>query len=94
MMTNGGISLDAPVLLPDGVRIGYRVPAGETPRIRVYDLQGATITTLKPEAAGDRMATTTWDLRDASGNRVTSGVYLITIEAAGEQATAKVRITR
>lgn len=78
------------VSLPDGMRVTFSIADGVLPAVRVHDLRGVMITTLKPEAAGDRMATTMWDLRDASGDRVSSGVYLITVDAPGGRAAAAV----
>lgn len=94
MITSTGVSVGSVISLPDGMRITFSSANGILPAVRVHDLRGMMITTLKPEAAGDRMATTMWDLRDASGDRVSSGVYLITIETPGGGAAVTVMVER
>ncbi len=93
-ITLAGASIGSVISLPEGMRVTFGIADGVLPAVRVHDLRGVMITTLKPEAAGDRMATTMWDLRDASGDRVSSGVYLITIDSPGGRAAAAVMVER
>jgi hypothetical protein len=60
----------------ESVRIGFLAPSTAA-RARVHDARGRLVRELELGAAG-----TTWDLRDAGGRRVESGVYWIVAGAA------------
>ncbi|MCA9754123.1 MAG: T9SS type A sorting domain-containing protein, partial [Gemmatimonadetes bacterium] len=88
-------SLGAPRPNPsdEETSIRFDVPAqGGSFRIAVYDVNGRRVITL---ADGERPAgryETTWNGRDAQGERVGSGVYFVRLEAGTVHETK--RITR
>jgi hypothetical protein len=66
---------------PDPARSSalFRVELGAASKlpieVRLYDTAGRWIRTLGPVAPGARRADIQWDLRDASGRRITPGLY-------------------
>jgi flagellar hook assembly protein FlgD len=67
--------------------------AGEQ-RLEVHDLGGRLLRTLERgwRAAGTRRVA--WDGRDRSGERVPSGVYLVTLVAGDQAVRTRVAVLR
>lgn len=64
-------------------------------RIDVYDVRGARVRTVLDEARSAKgIRTTTWDLRGNRGERVSSGVYFVRMQAAGSVLTRRVTVVR
>lgn len=63
----------------------------EEASLRIFSSTGLLVRQLE-EFDGD--GGTQWDLRDAAGERVPSGIYLVRIEASGEVAMRKVAVVR
>ena len=64
-------------------------------RIDVYDVRGARVRTVLDEARSAKgIRTATWDLRGNRGERVSSGVYFVRMQAAGSVLTRRVTVVR
>ena len=61
--------------------ITYHVPGSEAVRLQLYALTGQPIRTLVDGVVSGGAHTVVWDGRDASGEPVGSGVYLVRLEA-------------
>ncbi len=91
-----------PPELPTGIRLDQNYPNpfnGETAisftvdaprhvRLVVYDMMGRVVNTLLDTTAPSGTHTTTWDGRDASGQRVASGAYFYRLQV-GESASTR-----
>ena len=62
--------------------------------IKVYNTEGKEVKKLYEGTSTPGLNTITWDGTDESGNKLPSGVYLITIDAPGFKKTKKVVIVR
>jgi hypothetical protein len=70
-------------------RFQFTVPAGRgEARLAIHALDGRRIATLA-NAAGPGSHTLAWDLRDAHGARVRSGLYFVRLALGGESVTRK-----
>ena len=74
------------------VDLGFDLPSAGRVRIGVYDLSGRRIATLVDEWRTAGRHALSWNGRDASGNSLPSGVYLVRLEHENEAVTS--RITR
>jgi hypothetical protein len=59
-------------------------------RIRVFTVTGDVVTEFRADAQGEAV----WDGRNASGNRVAGGVYLVVIQGEGGKKTIKIAVGR
>lgn len=69
--------------------ISYQLPAPARVRLSVHDMTGRLVTTLRDrdEAAG--YYDVQWNARDATGNQVSTGVYLCRLQAGDHSKTIK-----
>lgn len=77
---------------PGSVNLSFRLENGAQTRIRIYDLRGALVRTL---VNANRPAGTTvesWDGRDDDGERVTAGLYVARLEAAGQTVQHRIML--
>ncbi|MBN1290868.1 MAG: T9SS type A sorting domain-containing protein, partial [Candidatus Latescibacteria bacterium] len=76
--------------------ITYIIPAGVTDRvaINVYDSRGALVKTIVDQFGSPGMYSVVWDGTDTSGNRVSSGVYIYTIQAGEYRKSNKMMLMR
>ncbi|MEM1042093.1 MAG: M14 family zinc carboxypeptidase [Bacteroidota bacterium] len=74
--------------------IPFELPQASTVSLAVYDLLGQRVRTLADGlyAAGSHSAT--WDGSDGAGQAVASGVYVVTLRAAGSVKTRKLLVVR
>jgi hypothetical protein len=80
---------------PEGFMLSYEIPAAALVRCAVYDASGREIATiLRAEEQGRGPHTVTWDGRDARGDRVMPGVYLIRLSSNGEHGSGRVVVVR
>ncbi|MDO9392214.1 MAG: FG-GAP-like repeat-containing protein [bacterium] len=77
-----------------GNKISYRLPQSGTASLKVYNLLGQEVNTLVRENKTAGSYKINWDSRDDSGRRVSSGVYLVRLEANGQAATGKMLVVR
>ena len=69
--------------------IRYALKASSHTRLTVYNSLGQTIRTLADDFQEAGTHEIVWDGRDASGSRVSSGIYLYTLRAGGFSKTMK-----
>ena len=84
--TRPPLFLDQPSPNPATNDVTFRLdaPDGVDTRLEVYDVHGRLVMGWRGEGpAGGR--TIRWDLRDASGEPVASGIYLIRLRAGGSE---------
>jgi hypothetical protein len=77
--------------------IRYHLPADQSTYrviIKIYDILGQLIITLRDEQQGPGNYQITWDGRNAAGKEVPSGVYFLTLEAGKYKATQKMMLVR
>lgn len=58
-------------------------------RVRVYTVSGELVRSLEKNDSGE---TLDWDVRNARGQNVASGVYVFTVKSGGETATGKLMV--
>lgn len=58
-------------------------------RVRIYTVSGELVRTLDKNDPGE---TLDWDVRNARGQNVASGVYVFTVKSGGETATGKLMV--
>lgn len=71
------------------VDVRWSAPQGQPVRVRVLDATGRQVRDLEPGLDHAR-----WSLDDARGARVAPGIYVIVLEAAGEQRARRVAVVR
>lgn len=70
-------------------------PPGSGPvGVQIYDVSGRLVRHLKSEWMSKRAGTVHWDGRDDAGRRVSSGIYLVRVEADGLTQTGRVVLLR
>jgi hypothetical protein len=76
------------------VTIPFVAVGGEVSRVTIYDITGRLIRELSRETDGGSAHVAIWDGRDALGNRVPSGVYLVRLPDGGTALTRKLTMSR
>ncbi len=77
--------------------IRYRLPADQVMFrvvIKIYDVLGRLIVTLKDEQAAPGLYSLTWDGRDSDGNPAPSGIYFCRLSAGSYSASQKMLLVR
>src|SRR5262249_27178168 len=69
-------------------------PSDVPARLRVLDVSGRKVAELPQAVARRGLARVFWDGRDAHGERLAPGLYLVQAELAGRQLVHRVAITR
>lgn len=72
------------------VELGFDLPAAGSVRIGVYDLAGRRVAMIADEWRDAGRHAVTWDGRRNSGERAQAGIYMVRLEANGEQVTKRV----
>ena len=67
--------------------IRYALPEAAPVTLKVYDVMGREVATLVNGTQAAGRYTASWNARNASGQRVSSGIYFYTIEAGTFQQT-------
>jgi 1,4-alpha-glucan branching enzyme len=76
-------------------RISLALPAGGPARVRIFDVSGRVVRTLADRAFSAGTHVLEWDGLDDLGGAVASGVYVVSMEAAGRtRDTAKIVLLR
>lgn len=72
----------------------FTLPAAQPARLALFDVRGRLVRELAtgPQPAGERQVE--WDGRDALGQRVPAGFYVVRLEAGGRTLTDRVIVTR
>ena len=74
--------------------ISFELPEEVFVRLVVYNLLGQKVRVLVEEVLGAGVHTVTWDGRDDDGRYVSSGVYVVRLEAGGKAFTRKMLLVR
>jgi hypothetical protein len=72
----------------------YSLPFASFVRLNVLDVAGRQVAVLARQVEGPGAHSAAWDGRDASGSRVSAGLYFVRLEAAGQALSRKVAIDR
>jgi len=75
------------------VSIGFELSRQTSIQARIYNLRGQLIKELADKDLAPGQHTLWWDLKDNSGQKVSSGVYLYRLQAEGKSARGKLLIT-
>lgn len=71
----------------NGVTFGLASPNGEPTTLEVFDARGRLVMGWTGSGTGNR--TMHWNLRDADGSPVASGIYLVRLRAGGNEAVRR-----
>jgi hypothetical protein len=89
------------VLLPNvpnpfnqATTMAYQVPRTSRVRLAIYDLSGQEIVVLRDEVSDPGYLTIEWAGQDARGVEVSSGVYVVVLEAEGRRFMRKLLLLR
>ena len=77
-------------LFESGTPLDYTVARRGMVQLRVFDILGEEVLTLEQKWRTPGFYTTTWDGRDARGNRVENGIYFVRLSAPGVSKTIRV----
>jgi hypothetical protein len=75
-------------------RIGVRLASSGAARLEVFDLAGRRVRTLLEGRAAEGASEHVWDLRDANGRPVSSGVYFVRLSTADASSGERVVVLR
>lgn len=94
----GTVTTVRPAVSPNpanpGASVRFALSAPAFTRVRVMDLRGSLVVTLLEGERPDGEHTVAWNGRDSHGQQVASGVYIVSVEADGQQATVRVTFVR
>jgi hypothetical protein len=90
------LELSAPSPNPavDGTRLRYSLPFASLVRLDVLDVAGRRVAVLARQVEGPGAHSASWDGRDASGSRVSAGLYFVRLEAAGQVLSQRIALDR
>jgi flagellar hook assembly protein FlgD len=75
-------------------KINYQIPKDGPASLKVYNLLGQEVRCLVNEFISSGVYSLQWDGRNAGNRRVSSGVYLVRLQAGEQAATAKMVVVR
>ena len=81
-----------PARTGDAITVRFVLPEPGPVHVRVLDITGRLVRTLPPPAPSAGEHTLVWDARDAKGQRVRPGLYLVQVEARGLESTGRVLV--
>ncbi len=83
---------------PDPARVSaeirFTLPRASGARLEIFDVRGRRVRTLASGDLGSGVHVRTWDLRDADGREVPSGLYLVRLTAGGRPELARCMVLR
>ncbi len=88
------LSQNYPNPFNSSTRLQYEIPETGNVCIFLYNIQGRKIRTFKDEMMSGGRYEIRWDGRDDSGNRVTSGLYFIQMQANDFHTVKKIVLTK
>jgi len=74
----------------DTVRISFSIPQNTRVSLKVYDILGKEVRTLKDSRLKTGRYSALWDGRDAAGAHLPSGVYVLVLRSGRQWATQKI----
>jgi len=78
----------------EGLRINYALPKESQVSLKIYNVMGQLVRTLREGIEKPGYYVATWDGKDQSGHHVASGVYLYRMEAGDFAKTRKLVVVR
>jgi len=75
-------------------RIAFTLPHSAHVRLAVYDLRGRRVAVLLDEQRPSGRYEVTWDARAVDGSVLSSGVYFVRLESAGQTSSRKLVLVR
>ncbi len=88
------LSQNAPNPFRDRTSISFQLPASSRVSLRIYDVSGRLVRTLRDGEEPAGYHAVSWDRRDESGREVASGVYFCRLEADEFSETKKMMVLR
>jgi hypothetical protein len=79
----------APNPIRDNTHISFELEKSGQTEISIYNLKGQKVITLASATLSKGKHDYNWNLKDAKGNKVSSGVYLVKIISGGKGRTSK-----
>ncbi len=77
-----------------GTSLSFVLPSRANVALTVYDVAGRRVTVLAEDVYDGGEHAVDWDLRDATGSPVASGIYFFRLEAGGDTAHQKLAVIR
>lgn len=74
--------------------IPFYLPKSGHATVRIYDVRGALVRTLREKWMSEGAHSLTWDGRDGTGHNAVSGIYFCVLEQDGEKQTRKMVLLR
>ena len=74
--------------------IPFYLPKSGQATVRIYDVRGALVRTLREKWMSEGAHSVTWDGRDGSGHNTVSGIYFCVLEQDGKKQTRKMVLLR
>jgi hypothetical protein len=90
----GLLAVDGANPFTSSVPVRYEIPATSHVSLAVYDVEGRQVAVLTDAVRSAGVHSAVWDLRNAGGSLVPSGVYFIRCAAAGRSGVEKVIVLR
>jgi hypothetical protein len=87
-----GSSIDGISLKDNGVSVSYTLSENTDAGFEIYSPQGRLVRTFETFGVGQGAHTFLWDGNNTDGNRVTGGVYLITMKSGGKRQSAVINL--
>jgi hypothetical protein len=78
----------------DMVKIAYTISEKSQVEIKVYNITGGLVRTLKSGVEEPGYKTAIWDMRDKDGKRVQSGIYFYKLQAGNFSTVKKMIVTK
>ncbi len=75
-------------------QIKYQLPSTSEVKIIVFNVKGQKIKTLIREKQSAGWHTVTWDGKDLNGDQLSSGIYIVQVEANGLKSVKQMMLTR
>jgi hypothetical protein len=75
-----------------GTTLSIALPRGSEAEVSVYNLKGERVRTFPPAFFPEGTSLLEWDGRDDSGQRLPSGIYLMSVKAGGLRGTRRVTL--
>jgi len=90
------LRINAPYPNPvrSSARIQWEIPDQSDVHLYVYNIAGQRLNTLLDERQAAGRHQLDWDLRDDTGNKVSSGVYLLRLSLGASTASTKITVIR
>ena len=90
----GGIKGFVNPMNGEKLTIGYKATGPGTIKTKIFDSKGRLVREFSVIAGGTEAGSLQWDVRDAGGKMVSSGVYLIHVEGPGINTTKRTVILK